>query len=67
MTESIPLALHDAPVATEIFDMEAGEEPVHEDSLQYTYDCDWTGPLPTYGFTVVGGEVPEEVEQEEAR
>ena len=66
LTESIPLALHDAPVATEIFDMEAGEEPVHEDSLQDTYDCDWTGPLPTYGSTVVDGEVPEEVEQEEA-
>ena len=39
---------------------------MREDSLQDTYDCDWTGPLPTYGSTVVGDEVPEEVEQGEA-
>ena len=60
MTESHPIAVNDAPVATEIFDLEAGEEPVHEDPLQDAYELDWAGPLPTHGSTVVGDEVTEE-------
>ena len=65
LTESHSLALHDAPIATEIYDMEAGEEPVHEDSVHDAYETDWTGPLPTHCSTVIGDEAPDEAWQEQ--